>query len=306
MNERVLAITVCYKPECDLIKESVTALMEQGCDVLLVDNGSDNVADISSLAHSLGCNLIELDENLGLGVAHNIGIKYAQKRAYDYVLIMDQDSLPLTAMVANLVMANKQKSAINIPVSATGVTYLNADNGNESFFIRFGKFKFSRHYCSAKDQDGCIESDFLISSGSLISLKAIENIGLMDESLFIDHVDTEWFLRANSKGFKAFGVCDAMMQHGLGEQTHELTLGGRKRNVPQHKPFRYYYIFRNSVILYGRAYPNVLWKWNDVQRLGMIFIMFGFLKTPRLANLKMMLLGLWHGLRGKTGKLDNA
>lgn len=306
MNERVLAITVCYKPECDLLSKSVAALMEQGCDVLLVDNASSNVEDIRQSAHTTNSTLIELDQNLGLGAAHNIGIKYAQKHDYDYVLIMDQDSLPLPHMVASLVVANQQKSANNMPVSATGVTYLNVDNGNESFFIRFGKLKFTRHYCSNKDQGGCIEADFLISSGSLISLQAIDEIGLMDESLFIDHVDTEWFLRANNKGFKAYGVCAAVMQHGLGEQTHEVSIGGRKRNVPQHKPFRYYYIFRNSVLLYKRTYPSILWKWNDLQRLGMIFIMFGFLKTPRWANLQMMLLGLWHGIRGKAGKLDNA
>ena len=290
MNKRVLAVTVCYQPECDLISKSVSALVEQGCDVLLVDNGSSNVADIRATATALACELIELDDNLGLGSAHNVGIKYAQNKCYDYVLIMDQDSLPLPNMVSNLLIAHQQKSSDDKHVSATGPTYLNSDNGTESFFIRFGKLKFSRHYRVAKDEDDCVEADFLISSGSLISLDAIGSIGMMDESLFIDHVDTEWFLRAKSKNYKAYGVVNALMQHGLGEQTHELSLGGRKRNVPQHKPFRYYYIFRNSVLLYKRAYPSGLWKWNDVQRLGLIFIMFGFLKKPRRANLKMMLL----------------
>ena len=313
MNKRVLAITVCYQPECDLILKSVTALMQQGCDVLLVDNGSNNLATIRQTANDLGCQLIALNENLGLGAAHNIGIKHAQVQSYDFVLIMDQDSLPLDGMVSKLVAAHLLKTSDNTSgnssgkskLSATGATYLNADNGNESFFIRFGKFKFSRHYTQEKDQDQCIEADFLISSGSLISLSAIDAIGFMDESLFIDHVDTEWFLRAKHKGFKAFGVANALMQHGLGEQTHELSLGGRKRNVPQHKPFRYYYIFRNSVLLYRRPYPSGLWKWNDAQRLGMIFIMFGFIKAPRWANLKMMLRGALHGLQGKTGKLEH-
>lgn len=125
----------------------------------------------------------------------------------------------------------------------------------------------------------------------------------MDASLFIDHVDTEWFLflRARSKAYKAFGVGEARMQHGFGESTHQVKLGGRQRNVPQHKPFRYYYIFRNSVALYKRSYAARLWKWNDIQRLGMIFIMFGLLKTPRWKNIRMMLLGIWHGLIGKMG-----
>lgn len=313
MNERVLAITVCYNPECDLVLKSTTALMEQGCDVLLIDNGSNNVAELRELNNLTGAQdlnnsiiLHELGQNFGLGAAHNAGIKYAKEHAYEYVLIMDQDSIPLSLMVSNLLAAHQLKSSENKRVSATGVTYLNADNGNESFFIRFGKLKFVRYYCQSKDQHNCIEADFLISSGSLISLAALDKVGLMDESLFIDHVDTEWFLRAKSYGFKAYGVCDALMQHGLGEQTHELNIGGRKRNVPQHKPFRYYYIFRNSILLYKRPYPSALWKWNDVQRLGMIFIMFGFFKSPRLDNLVMMLKGTWDGLRGKSGRVDHA
>lgn len=313
MNERVLAITVCYNSECDLVLKSTTALMEQGCDVCLIDNGSSNVAELRELSEPLALlglsrsiELLELGQNLGLGAAHNIGIKYAKEQAYDYVLIMDQDSIPLNLMVSKLLTAHQRKSSGNQSISATGVTYLNADNGNESFFIRFGKLKFERYYCQSKDKHNCIEADFLISSGSLISLAALEQIGLMDETLFIDHVDTEWFLRAKSKGFTAFGVCDALMQHGLGEQTHEIKVGGRKRNVPQHKPFRYYYIFRNSILLYKRSYPSGLWKWNDLQRLGMIFIMFGFFKSPRVDNLSMMLKGTWDGLRGKSGCVDNA
>lgn len=310
MNDRVLAITVCFNPKKEQLSASVAALMEQGCDVILVDNGSQNVAELRDIVHGVtssngtSCQLVELDSNLGLGAAHNRGIRYAQEHGYDYVLIMDQDSLPLPNMVTNLVAANQQQTADGNNVSATGVTYLNESNGSESFFIRFGAFKFQRHYC--QNNESYIEADFLISSGSLISLESLTAIGLMEESLFIDHVDTEWFLRAHAKGFKAYGVCNARMQHGLGEQTHEVSLGGRKRNVPQHKPFRYYYIFRNSVLLYKRPYPSGLWKWNDVQRLGMIFIMFGLLKSPRKSNLTMMVKGVWDGLKGKSGKLDNA
>jgi rhamnosyltransferase len=309
MNNRVLAIIVCYNPVKEQVAASVSALMEQLCDVILIDNGSQNTVELRDIVgiadgpKSTSCQLIELGRNLGLGAAHNIGIRHAQELTYDYVLIMDQDSLPLSNMVANLVAANVQKTADGDKVSATGVTYLNEFNGSESFFIRFGGLKFQRHYC--RGNENLIEADFLISSGSLISVDSLTAIGLMEESLFIDHVDTEWFLRAHAKGYKAYGVCNARMEHGLGEKTHELNLGGRKRNVPQHKPFRYYYIFRNSVLLYKRPYPSGLWKWNDMQRLGMIFIMFGLLKSPRMTNLSMMIKGVWDGLRGKTGKFED-
>ena len=301
-SSRILAIVVCYKPQIAPLKVALDALQGQVDATLVVDNASPNIHQIAALVANLeALELLPQSDNLGLGAAHNIGIQYARQHAFDYVLLLDQDSVPLDGMVQNLLAAQRAKSSQS--VSAVGATYLNADNGTESFFVRFGRLKFRRYSCSERDEDNCVRADFLISSGSLIKLSAIDQIGEMDESLFIDHVDTEWFLRARSKGLQAYGVCNAVMQHGLGEQTHQINLG-RQRNVPQHKPFRYYYIFRNSVTLYRRSYASGWWKWNDLQRLLLICIMFGLLKPPRWQNLKMMAKGVVDGLRGISGKIE--
>lgn len=296
----VLAVIVTYNPELPVLAQSVKTLHQQGCGVLLVDNASVNQVELKSadIDATLLCN----EQNLGLGAAHNQGFEHAKKAGYQYLLILDQDSQPLESMVAELVLAH-QSLAQYEPVSAVGACYLNADNASESFFVRFGAWKFQREYATEQ----VVKADFLISSGSLFAIEALQTIGGMDEGLFIDHVDTEWFLRARDKGYQAYGIGRARMQHGLGEQTHQVNLGGRLRNVPQHKPFRYYYIFRNSIALYKRGYTSWLWKWNDVQRLAMIFVMFGLLKAPRWQNMHMMLLGLWHGVIGKTGatQLEN-
>jgi len=253
LSNRVYAIVVSFNPNLATLGQLLKELKHQKCGVLIVDNASDNVDQIRALAEQIGSvDLLALESNLGLGVAHNKGIEHARSEDADYVLIMDQDSVPMANMVDELVLVHQ--------------------------------------YNSKK-----------ISSGSLIALETLDHVGVMDEGLFIDHVDTEWFLRARSKGYKAFGSCKAIMGHGLGENTHQVNIGGRKRNVPQHKPFRYYYIFRNSILLYKRRYASTLWKWNDIQRLGMIFIMFGFIVGPRRENLSMMLKGIFHGVIGKQG-----
>lgn len=299
VSTKVVAIIVTYNPELDVLGDAISALLNQGCEIVVVDNASTNIKDLrESLRQTGSADLLSQPVNLGLGAAHNLGIEYARGLDADFVLIMDQDSLPLEGMVNELIAVHETESK-HSKLSAVGTTYLNSDNGSKSFFVRFGPLKFQRHYCN--DCTQAIEADFLISSGSLISLNTIDEVGLMDEALFIDHVDTEWFLRARSKGFQAIGSCKALMQHGLGENTHQVNIGGRQRNVPQHKPFRYYYIFRNSVLLYKRGYASALWKWNDVQRLVMIMIMFGVLNAPRRQNLSMMLKGVFHGLIGKQG-----
>lgn len=42
----------------------------------------------------------------------------------------------------------------------------------------------------------------MISSGSLIKSNIFDQTGFFKEDFLIDHVDTEWYLRAKVKGFK--------------------------------------------------------------------------------------------------------
>jgi rhamnosyltransferase len=124
----------------------------------------------------------------------------------------------------------------------------------------------------------------------------------MEESLFIDQVDTEWCLRARSKGYRIFGVCGAVLEHRLGE-TAQRVWTGRWRRLPRHKPFRYYYIFRNTILLCRRPYVPGRWVLFNLRWLVVLFITYGLLTRVRTGELGMMVKGAVDGVRGVTGKL---
>ena len=298
-SAKVVAIVVTYHPESIALSNLLESVRLQVAKVVVVDNGSTNIQEIEAVC-AQQCELIKLEHNCGLGVAHNQGIAYARQQQASHVLILDQDSVPNQDMVQNQLQALAVLQQENAKVSAVGANYVGADSGHQSFFVRFGWLKFQRTYCEADNRS--VKADFLISSGSLFPMSSLDEIGLMDEDLFIDHVDTEWFLRARDKGYQAYGVCHANMEHALGEKTHTIKLF-RTRNVPQHKPFRYYYIFRNSILLYKRAYVSWRWRWNDLQRLAMIMLMYSVFCPPRWHHFRMMMLGVAHGVTGKTGEL---
>ena len=132
-------------------------------------------------------------------------------------------------------------------------------------------------------------------------MTALDSIGLMDEGLFIDLVDTEWCLRAKSKGFHIMGVGEAIMTHTLGEQRKEVWFL-RQRSVPFHRPFRYYYMIRNSLLLYRRNYISWRWKLADGVKWFKILIFFCLAAPNRFACLNMMLLGMFDGFKGVSGK----
>ena len=297
---QVTAVVVTHNPQITALKSLIEAIKPQIYELIVVDNASDNAASVASLANYF--HYLPQIENRGLGVAHNIGIRRSLQNGSEAVLLLDQDSLPAKSMVEQL-LAARETLGSEARISALGSVYTQGRGDTRSCFVRFGKWGFRRVCCQLNQHHTHIlPADFLISSGSLFTKEALLNVGLMDEGLFIDHVDTEWFLRARSLGFNCYGVCSACMQHRLGSKVYTVTIG-RKRHIPQHPPFRYYYIFRNSIALYRRDYCGKLWKWNDLHRLIQIVLWFGIVVGPRRQNLRMMLRGIRDALLGRSGKM---
>jgi len=305
INHGVFAVVVSFQPDIVELQKNLKQISSQVEQVVLVDNASAQQEAIITRCKGLA-SVIPQSVNSGLGSAHNLGIEYARMHGASHVVIFDQDSLPKDGMVTALMSSLKVLQSTDHKISAVGPRYVGTDaetgEQHQSFFVKFGLLKFQRNYCQENDTK-YPSADFLISSGALFPMEALTDVGLMDEQLFIDHVDTEWFLRAKSKGYSAYGVCDAWMEHGLGEATKKVKILFRERHVPQHKSFRYYYIFRNSVLLYRRAYVSKKWIWNDMQRLLQIFVFYGLLYPPRLANFRMMMKGIRHGLLNVDGRL---
>jgi rhamnosyltransferase len=144
-------------------------------------------------------------------------------------------------------------------------------------------------------QETLVECDFLISSGMLIPVDVLSVVGGMEEALFIDHVDTEWCLRASDKGYACFGVGDAWMEHQLGTGSRIVWLG-RWRRVPLHPPERCYFIARNGVKLLQRPYMPAAWKRHTILRMIGLMLFNGVLSCGGLARLKGFLRGLAAGM----------
>lgn len=299
----VSAVLVTYQPDTEQLRATIQAVAGQVAHIFIVDNGSADFSSdwcrqfsgqVKSELH-----LLRQHENFGIGAGHNIGIRHAIERGSRFVLLLDQDSQVASDMVVRLRSAHGQLEARGISVAALGARYRDAENGALSRFVRVGMGRFEHIGC--EDMASTVAADFLVSSGSLLSVATLRIVGLMDESLFIDHVDTEWCFRAKAKGLGVFGVCGAVMTHALGEQRKEVWFL-RKRIVPFHKPFRYYYMFRNSVLLYRRTYMPWNWKFADILRCLKMAMFFSWAAENRLACLKMMCLGVIDGLKGVSGK----
>lgn len=291
------AVCVTYNPDPDVLQDVVSSVSRQVEMVCIVDNGSDvAVGDIlKSFDNVEG---IFWKDNKGIAAAHNAGVDYAKKSGCRFIILLDQDSiLPPGAIERYLEVHNRQQDSVN-NIAALGPRFRNPKNGHMSMFVRSEWFRNSYHRC--KDGSSLVDADFLISSGSFYDISTFERVGLFNEGLFIDHVDTEWCLRAKDMGLACLGIEDIVMTHSLGECSLRFWFL-RWYAQPIHKPFRLYYIFRNSLLLYRFPHSPAKWISGDVLRLARLFAVYLLFYSDRKSAVRWMLKGLADGLRGKTG-----
>ena len=294
----VCAVLVTYHPDVPTLIAALRAVAAQVAQVVIVDNATAGLTDsLGPVVAELGVTVLAQPGNVGLAAAQNVGIAAARAAGHSHVLILDQDSEAAPGMVAGLVAAWRQLTADGVRVGAVGPTFHDPREARPAPFVRVA-FPMSRKlWCDAPD--GLVRCDFLISSGALIALDTLADVGDMDAGLFIDNVDMEWSFRARSRGYALFGVCAAAMTHRLGD-ARQPVLGGRA-HVVRHAPVRLYFIMRNRVALYRLPHTPRVWIAQDVPRIVAKFVICSVLVGPRLRNVRYMLRGLLDGVRGRSG-----
>jgi rhamnosyltransferase len=300
----VIAVIVVYFPDIRTLRRLLVGLYPQVSAVIVVDNGNEDgllgalALDLEGQEQRPPIYVHSNGENLGIAAAQNLGIAWAKQRGADFVILFDQDSEPAADMVCRLVAVARAKGAAGVPVAAMGPRYLDSRQNNPPPFIRIEGITLKRQPCP--DDEAVVDVDYLIASGCLIPMAALDRVGYMAERLFIDYVDIEWGLRAKGFGLQSFGVCGAVMGHSLGD----MPLRFFKSSFPARSPLRHYYMFRNAVWLYLNTDFPLGWKLVDAWRLLLKFGFYSLFAKPRLEHLGMMSKGLWHGLTGRLGRLQ--
>jgi rhamnosyltransferase len=294
-----VAVVVTYRPDAERLTECLRAILPQVDEVVVVDNGSDATA-LDGVTAVPRVSVIRLLSNFGIACAQNRGIERAIELRATYILLLDQDSVAAPDMADRLRVACEVLVASGHRVGAVGPAQI---DGLSAASPRFTQFRWGR-YMQVEAPIGAhsVSCDMLIASGALIPAAALGAIGPMEEGLFIDKVDTEWCLRARRCGFGLFGVPGAKLHHRLGESVLTVRWWRMKR-LPVHKPFRYYYMIRNSVLLQRARHMRWAWRAADFTQTVQIMLFHGLLAPGARLNRAMIYRGLQDGLRSVTGPM---
>ncbi|MFH5878078.1 glycosyltransferase [Arthrobacter sp. NA-172] len=235
--------------------------------------------------------MLRLKENSGIASALNAGIELARTKPVEYIITVDQDSLLTAEYVRRLVDAADSAAAAGITPGLVSPARI---HGNP--------------VKTAGSKSGVPLGREPIQSGLLIPVSTLDTIGNFWDGLFIDLVDTEYYFRALDAGLPTV-LADAEFDHSLGTLVDaniwgkDINFQDRALKVRIAASWRYYYIFRNRILV-GRRYIKVHPGWVagglflDLRHLLFVTV----LAPGRAARLKSAFKGTIDGIRGRSGR----
>lgn len=282
----VCAIVVTYHPDA-LVPGNLAVARPQVGDLVVVDNGSnaEELRMLRRLAVELDFQLIENGENLGIASALNIGVRWAQAKGAEFVLLFDQDSCAGENMVRTLVESFR------------------GSPWGDRLGILVPRYVDRRFGVGLHQNAVATGIEAAMTSGSLIRTGSFARFGLFVDELFIDGVDYEFSLRMRREGL-IIGECpQATLLHSPGEPIQHKLFGRKIFQNANYSPLRIYYQQRNKIWVTKRYF------WTFPIFCSMLF----FYSTKDLLKMwlgepekglktRFFLRGVLDGLRGRMGK----
>lgn len=290
-------VTVTYNPDLAVLRRQAAEVPGESLYVL-VDNASaaECRSGLRALAGERPRTVLVLNErNRGLAAALNQGVRraLAADPALSLVLLLDQDTEPGAAGIPALVSGWNALRGRDPAVGCVGPRLVDPRTGLQHGFHQIKAWRYRRIRPRAGEVQP-IPVIGLNGSGTLIPVTVWRELDGLDESLFIDHVDTEWSFRVLSRGYRLYGIPGVSFGHRMGHASVRFWFFGWKL-WPYRNPERHYYLFRNAVRLLRSDYAPGIWKLWVVPKLVATFVVHVVADPARGRQARAMLRGVRAG-----------
>lgn len=268
MNETAastVAVLVVYRLAADIEPTLVTLRAAVG-QVLVVDNHERGHSGLDALTRGLGIGLLHAGNVGGLAGAYNRALEWLKVHAAQMrqVVFLDEDSD--AGVLGDLLADAASARVLDDPrAAAIAPAYRDRATGLRGRYIRLGRWRLNYNPREFPDLRPVA---FVINSMSVWRLQALQLIGAFNEGLAIDHIDTEYCLRARQLELALYVHGSHEFAHSIGQRRRFRFLG-REMQAGGHGPERRYLIGRNTSWL-ARS-----WLWREPA--------FAFLCASRLA-----------------------
>lgn len=217
-----------YVLEClQSLKQST--INNQQLTIIIVDNAStdESVREIQNLKCKMQKSnakfkivLIQNKKNLGFAGGNNVGIRYALKNQFDYIGLLNPDTIVEKKFLKPLLQLIKSDKKIGI-VSPV----LKGKKRNKTVYALGAEFNpilgRTKHIHLNKKPIKKAEQEMVSGCCMLIKREVFEEIGLLDERFFLYFEDSDFCLRARKAGYRIYVEPKSVIFHKT-----SLSLGG--------------------------------------------------------------------------------
>lgn len=271
-EKKICAGIVTYNPKIELLIQNIKAIYTQVSCVFIIDNGSEKINEIYSLKNIFPNICFVMNEkNVGIAAALNQIAQKAIQMEFEWFLTLDQDSICPNLMIETYSKYIKEKDiAIISPYIELRILQNNP-------FEEKQKLEYL---------------ETTITSGSLVRVQAWKDVGGFWEYLFIDKVDDDFCYAVRKNGWKILRVNSIILKHEIGNPSIHSFMG-KKFYTDSYPSFRYYYIARNTIIIYSLYSDTGYSSWKILLKRG-IKIILG--ENKRMCKLKALCVGIVDGI----------
>jgi GT2 family glycosyltransferase len=240
---RTLIIILNWRQPQTTIACVKSALEMTDCtfEILIIDNGShdDSVKRLQRALPEIS--LLCLPENLGFAGGANRGLDQAVARGFDYALLLNNDAFATPDMLAQLLA----EAAPDIALLSPKIFYHTAPDrlwfaGGIQHPYSLEMRQHGQGQLDGNRWSNSRDVDYLVGTGLLINLRAMQQVGPLDERYFMYYEDLDWSIRFRNAGYRLRLVAGARLDHHV-----SLSSGSDS-------PLLRYHLGRSSVIFFRR------------------------------------------------------
>ncbi|MDC3077468.1 glycosyltransferase family 2 protein [Flavobacteriales bacterium] len=247
LNNSSIAIIIINWRKYNLTKNCIQSVFDslyENFKIIIVDNEyQKNV--FSEFEKNDKIHIIKNENNEGFARANNQGIKYSLKNGFDYILLLNNDTVIKNNLLDSLI---KQSNTLNqkiiqpLILNYDGTKIWNAGGTINNFF---GTFHVNKKGESFKNFKSNMDfTDWFTGCCVLIKTEVFNDIGYFDERFFAYYEDVDFSIRLKKMGYSVALMTDSYLQHY--ESASSKSINKIEGNL---SPYVHYLNIRNHILL---------------------------------------------------------
>ena len=245
--DKKIAIIIINWKKYDLTLNCIDSVLKssyKNFKIILIDNESQNSFP-DEINKSEKIQIIKNKNNEGFSKANNQGIKYSIKNGFDYVLLLNNDTLIKNDLIDSLIQQSStlnQKIIQPLILNYDGSKIWNAGGKINNFFGTFQTLEKGKGFKNFKRNR--TYTDWFTGCCVLIKVEIFNHVGYFDERFFAYYEDVDYSIRLKKMGYSIALMTNSYLQHY--ESASSKSMNKIEGNL---SPYIHYLNIRNHILL---------------------------------------------------------